>query len=61
MYYCIPKNIACPFANFSGYCTLTACSRQFNNEQKSSNEIIIEIYQKLNEINNLLKELENCL
>ena len=59
MYYCIPKNIACPFANFSGYCTLTACSRQFNNEQKSSNEIIIKKKKKLNEINNLLKELEN--
>lgn len=61
MYYCIPKNIACPFANYCGYCTLTTCSRQLNEKQKTSNEIISEIHQKLNEINNLLKELENCL
>ena len=59
MYYCIPKNIACPFANYSGYCTLATCSRKFNNEQKTSNEIISEIHKKLNEINNLLKEIEN--
>ena len=58
MYWCNPKNIACPFANYNGYCSVTACTRQFPDTERTKENIIKEIYLKLSDINNLLKELE---